>query len=305
MKIKHICISGGGYAGVYGLGALELLHEKSFYSYSDLSSVYGTSIGSVLSLILLLDIDWKDIIHYVTKRPWYKLLHVTDFFKLYETKGLFHIDLFYAIYEPLFKIKQYDLSMTFLEFYEKTNISFHVFATNVSTFNYKEWSHITSPDMKVIDAVYMSSSIPVLFEPLWYDTAFYIDGAIHICDPTILCQQRNIEEKDNILSIVFKRSKDIQFHQDMNFVNYLTSFIFNIMKQMNKTNVVDEKDIHKHVLYIPFEDISIDDLTELLHEESIRNQYIQKGKDYANVFLKYKQEEENRENINTIMINDL
>ena len=104
MKIKHICISGGGYAGVYGLGALELLHEKSFYSYSDLSSVYGTSIGSVLSLILLLDIDWKDIIHYVTKRPWYKLLHITDFFKLYETKGLFHIDLFYAIYEPLFKI---------------------------------------------------------------------------------------------------------------------------------------------------------------------------------------------------------
>lgn len=301
MKIKHICISGGGYAGIYGLGALDVLRESSFYSYSDLSSIYGTSVGSVLSLIILLDIDWKDVIHYVTKRPWYKLLNITDFFKLYDTKGLFHVDLFYAIYEPLFKMKQYDLSITFLELYEKTNISFHVFATDVSTFSYKECSHITCPDMKVIDAVYMSSSIPVIFEPLWIDNTFYIDGAVNISDPTILCQQRNIEEKDNILSIVFKRNKDIQFHQDMNFVNYFTSVIFNIMKEMNKKNIVDDKDIHKHILYIPFDDISLEQLTDLLHEENIRKNYVQKGRDYANVFIKYKKEEENRENKNIII----
>lgn len=304
MKIKHICISSGGYAGIYGLGALEKLQESSFYSYSDLSSVYGTSIGSVLSLIILLDIDWKYVIHYVTKRPWYKLLHITDLFKLYETKGLFHVDLFYAIYEPLFKMKQYDLSITFLELYKKTNISFHVFATDVSTFDYKEFSHITCPDMKVIDAVYMSSSIPVIFEPLWVDNTFYIDGAVHISDPTILCQQRNIEEKDNILSIVFKRNKDLQFQQDMNFVSYLTSIVFNIMKEMNKKNKIDEKDTHRHVLYIPFDDISIDTFNELLHEESLRNQYVQKGRDYTHLFLKYKQEEENRENKNNTVTID-
>ena len=295
MKIKHICISSGGYAGLYGLGALEVLKQNSFYSYSDLSSVYGTSIGSVLLLILLLDIDWKDVIHYVTKRPWYKLVDITNVFNLYETKGIFHVDLFYTFYEPLFKMKQYDLSMTFIELYEKTNISFHVFTTDVSTFQYKECSHLTCPHMKVIDAVYMSSSIPIVFEPLWYDNTYFVDGAVHICDPTIVCQQRNIEEKDNILSIVFRRNKDIIFTKDMNFVNYFITFTFNIIRQMNKQNIVDDKDKHKHVLYIPFDDISIDTLSEILQEESLRKQYVQKGRDYTRVFLRYKQEENTRE----------
>ena len=298
MKIKHICISSGGYAGLYGLGALEVLQENSMYSYSDLSSVYGTSIGSVLLLILLLDIDWKDVIHYITKRPWYKLIDITNIFHLYETKGIFHVDLFYAFYEPLFKMKQYDLSMTFIELYEKTNISFHVFTTDVSTIKYRECSHITSPNMKVIDAVYMSSSIPIVFEPLWYDNTYYIDGAFHIYDPTIVCQERNMGEKDNILSIVFKRNKDIVFEKDMNFLNYLRTFVFNIMQEMNKQNVVDDKDKHKHVLYIPFDDISIDTLNEILQEESLRKQYVQKGRDYTKVFLKYKQEEKTREETN-------
>mgnify|MGYP001182920813 FL=1 len=84
-------------------------------------------------------------------------------------------------------MKDISLHMTMKECYERTKKELYIFATDVSTMEYVEFSHIQHPDLKVIEAVYMSSSLPIIFKPLWYNNTYYIDGVIHISDPSSIC----------------------------------------------------------------------------------------------------------------------
>ena len=59
MPIKHLVFSGGAYKGFYTLGALKHLSETSFYKLDDIENIYGASVGSIISLIIILYIVSK------------------------------------------------------------------------------------------------------------------------------------------------------------------------------------------------------------------------------------------------------
>ena len=48
MTIKHLVLSGGGYKGLYSIGALKHLYEKKFYNIDDIENIYGTSVGAII-----------------------------------------------------------------------------------------------------------------------------------------------------------------------------------------------------------------------------------------------------------------
>ena len=292
MSIKHICISGGAHAGLYGIGALNHLFKMNYIQYEDIHSLYGTSIGSVLCLLIALQYQWDDIIYYVSKRPWYKLIHISSVFQLYDKKGIMDKDLFYAFFEPLFKMKDISLHMTMKECYERTKKELYIFATDVSTMEYVEFSHIQHPDLKVIEAVYMSSSLPMIFKPLWYNNTYYIDGVIHISDPSSICASRNKDDTENILSILFRKNNPIVFTEDMNIMEYTSMIMSNILKLANNQTNTLKSSFRKHVMYIPYNNISFDEFSSLLYDESLRNLYIKQGIDYAKAYMNYQENQE-------------
>jgi len=50
---KTVVLSGGGTKGLLILGALQYYYEKSYYNMDEVVTYCGTSIGSVISLLLI------------------------------------------------------------------------------------------------------------------------------------------------------------------------------------------------------------------------------------------------------------
>ena len=72
-KIKHLVIASGGPSGVTMYGALRLLNQEGVWNIADIKSMYGSSVGSFISLLLALNYDWKTMDDFLLKRPWSKI----------------------------------------------------------------------------------------------------------------------------------------------------------------------------------------------------------------------------------------
>ena len=94
MAINHIILCGGGPIGIVQYSILKYLNLKNHWKYDDLISIYSTSIGSIIGLIILLNFDWDTMDDYVIKRPWEKIFNtnLNDYFNLMYTKGFFDIN---------------------------------------------------------------------------------------------------------------------------------------------------------------------------------------------------------------------
>ncbi len=52
MTIKHLVISGGGPTLFRTLGALQHLQETTFWKIDEIESIYGTSAGAIVAVLL-------------------------------------------------------------------------------------------------------------------------------------------------------------------------------------------------------------------------------------------------------------
>jgi predicted acylesterase/phospholipase RssA len=70
MTIKHLVISGGGPIMVQILGAIQHLEQHNFVDMKNIESIYGTSAGAIVGILICLKYDWETINDYIIKRPW-------------------------------------------------------------------------------------------------------------------------------------------------------------------------------------------------------------------------------------------
>lgn len=204
IPIEHLVISGGCIWGFYEYGALKQLHECGFWNINNIKSIYGTSIGSTVAVILALKIDFETIDNYVINRPWYDMWKENSYNPLesYSNCGVFHKKVVHDFFSPLFKSCDIEVNITMQEFYEKTGIEIHIFVTELNMFEPVDISYKTHPNWKVINAVYASCSIPILFSPIIENDKCYIDGGFFNNYPLKKClENNNAENKDSILGI--------------------------------------------------------------------------------------------------------
>jgi predicted acylesterase/phospholipase RssA len=71
--IKHLVISSGGPAGHMMYSVLRTLNIKGVWDMKDIKSIYGSSIGSYIAIILALRYEWEVMDDYLIKRPWEKI----------------------------------------------------------------------------------------------------------------------------------------------------------------------------------------------------------------------------------------
>lgn len=71
--IKHLVISSGGPAGHMMYSALRTLSVKGIWHMKNIRSIYGSSIGSYIAIILALRYEWEVMDDYLIKRPWDKI----------------------------------------------------------------------------------------------------------------------------------------------------------------------------------------------------------------------------------------
>ena len=134
MAIKHIVICGGGPTGFLSYGALKMLNEKGFWKKDDLLTMYGTSIGGIMSVITVLGYNWEAIDDYLIKRPWMRVFDKVsnDILDLINNKGIDGVELAKIVLEPLLKARDLTIDTTLKQLYEAINIKIVLTATNMN-----------------------------------------------------------------------------------------------------------------------------------------------------------------------------
>jgi NTE family protein len=74
--------------------------------------------------------------------------------------------------------KSVNPSITLKEFYDLNGVDFQIMATNLNKYCYKKFNYLETPDVKVLDAVRMSISVPFLFTINEFEGDIHVDGGL-------------------------------------------------------------------------------------------------------------------------------
>ena len=232
MTIKHLVFSGGAYKGFYIVGALDYLIDNKFLKLDDIETIYGTSVGGIIGLALCLKIEMKVLREYIIKKNWRKYFDfsINSVLNILQKKGLLDKTFMVGIFKTLFRKAGININPTFMDIYNHSGINLNIFATNMTTFKLEQFSHKTHPDMMVLDAIYMSSSLPFIFPPKLINNKHYIDAfAVNNCP----C---NIFENDLQNTICLNVAENnITLDNSENFLNYIMK-VFSSYRDYNYDN---------------------------------------------------------------------
>lgn len=291
MPIKHLVISGGGPLGFRYLGALQKLQEERFWCLDDIESIYGTSIGAIIGTFICLKYDWETLNKYIIERPWHDAFKVNakQLFDSYYNKGLFDKKLAEIIFKPLLEAKDLTLNITLKEFYEFSRIDLHIFTFELNKFQTIELSHTTHPDLGLLQALTMSSSLPGIFMPTIVDNCCYIDGGILCTYPLNQCL-RDHTNKDEILGIKSSYNKEtdkfsnVEVTSDSSLLEYVICMSINSMNYIRDTIKMETID-HTVRCFVIDNPLTLDAIKETIQNQELRRQLFKMGEDDAISFL--------------------
>lgn len=294
MTIRHIVITGGGPSGLVSYGALKHLHGAGFWSLSDIQSIHASSVGGIISTIILLDYQWNWLDDYFIKRPWEKILDdfmSDDLFTILSNKGLDSRVFVSYILEPLFKAKDIPLNISLCDFYNKTNVLLNLYATDLNT-NFKlttvPINKDTFPNMSVVDAVSITMAFPFIFKPIFIDNYCFIDGGVLNNFPLNICIKNNCEPNE-VLAIKNKYYASQQFKYNITPDIPLLDFIRLFITKVHNTLDHNSHEISEKIPYLLECDIenlsSFDIWIKALNNQDFRDYLINSGCSSAIKFI--------------------
>lgn len=231
--IRHLVISGGGEMGFSFYSALRESNKSGFWDIKNIESIYCSSVGSIFAvpMALLPHFGWDIYDDFVLKRPWHKVfnVHFGNFANSFHKKGVFTKETMHEIFKPILGAIDMPMNITLKEFYEYTNIDLHIMTTELTQFELVDLSYKTHPDWELLDAVYCSSGLPILFAPHYLGDRIYLDGGFISNYPINKCLEQ-VENTDEILG--FKRKYQNTDESSAPKINSLFDYLFYIMYTM-------------------------------------------------------------------------
>lgn len=285
MTIKHIVFSGGAYKGLYFLGALDVLDKNKFYDINNINTIHAVSIGSMIAVLLCLKIPINVIIDYIINKPLKKLFSVDmeNIYNITDELGIFNKTLLEDLYYSFFGSLELDYNMSLKQLYEYSGIELIIPSVRLNEWTIEDFSYKTHPELSVIDATYMSSSLPFLLKPMKYKDSYYIDGGMinsYPLDRCIECGYKNEE----ILSLIVRNAQiNLLNTNDVNIFNFGWCVLNNILKASQDDYY--RKGNAKYELSIPVRLLNIDDAVNVINSKEIRIEMINEGSQCANDFL--------------------
>lgn len=222
-NVDTLIISGGGTRSIAIIGTLRYLETSGILN--KIKKYAGSSAGAMISLLLNVGYTPDEIYNYVftqdsssvydnyLKIPYNLLMHY----------GLFSGSKIVNSLNELINKKGFDKNISFKELHEKTNKILVLTGSSLTDRDTYYFNYITTPDMKVIDAVRISISIPLFFTSvshtinnvnhLWVDGGLLNNFPIYyfdICDAKgkymLTCKNLTMKKSmdDKLVKLEFK-----------------------------------------------------------------------------------------------------
>jgi len=178
VTMKNLVFEGAGMRGIAYCGAIQEMESRNLMNHIEKTG--GTSSGAIIALAVSLGYSGKEI---------EKLIGQTNFKKFNDggfffIGGINRVNKFFGWYkgkklekwlEKMIEEKTGNANMTFEELHQKGFKDLYITGTCLNKQRAFIFSYKTYPSMKVKDAVRISSSIPVYFEPVLIDSS----GAVY------------------------------------------------------------------------------------------------------------------------------
>ena len=284
--IKHLVISGGGPTMIQTLGSIQHLEENKFIDINNIETIYGTSAGAIIGVLICLKYDWTTLRDYIIKRPWQEVfpVNIQNIFDAYTKKGIFDDKTVIKCFKPLFDAKDISLNVSLKEFYEYSNIELHMFSFEVNAFIVEDISYLTHPELSLITAIHMSCALPVLLSPICDNSKCYIDGGVTCNYPLKNC----IESNKNIEEILgFKNQYDNnnknQIDSNSTLLDFITSFLFKLVHSISSNNLTQSSITYEVMCKADF--LTITTLKSALYSIETREKLYISGIESATKFL--------------------
>ena len=287
MTIKHLVLSGGGPIMIQILAAIQELEQNKYLDMNQIESIYGTSAGAVIGIMISLQFEWETLNDYIIKRPWQdvfsvKVQHILD---SYSKKGIFDIKTIQKCFKPLFDAKNISLDITMEEFFQLTKKDIHLYTFEVNEYKIEDISHTTHPTLPLLHAVQMTCAIPVLITPVFIENKCYMDGGVACNYPLQFCLDSG-KQVNEILGFKNKYLDDAQTNTnvtvDASLLDYLLSFLFKSIFHINTKYI--QPSIQNEVI-LDTTRLSYETLKQSISNIDVRKDLFEKGKQSAIQYL--------------------
>lgn len=273
--IHHLVISGGGQTGFTFYGLLRESHKQGYWNIENIQTIYGTSVGMLVSIILCLKYDWETVDTYLIDRPWQNVFKfdIYSVIQSFEKRGIFTVDTITQILAPLFAGKDVSPDITLADFFALNGIELHFFATEVNSFQVIDISYKTHPEWRIIDAAYCSSTLPIIFAPYIRDNQCFVDGGVICSYPIKQCLDAG-HLPDEIFAIKKHTSSSIDMVTDQ---SSLFDYLMIILRKTIRVLNGQEIGLVPNEILVSGDPISIDGMLKLSASKEARAELIEFG----------------------------
>jgi len=213
MKTDTLFLSGGGVNCIALLGALKYLIGNQIIdiNFKNFKNIVCVSGSAFYILPLLLGYSLDALTKICLKFDNNTLIDLTtfDLNNLFEGFGLYDNSFIEKLCSVILKNRNFSEKITLRELYEYTTVNFVLKTTNISKYRIEYINHVSNPDLSVIEAIKMTTCVPLLFKPIKYNGDLYVDGGL--CGNYPIEYNRTLKSK-NYLGIHIKvedRGKDV------------------------------------------------------------------------------------------------
>jgi hypothetical protein len=275
--IKHLVLSGGGSTLFISLGIVQQLQKDSKVIMNEIQSIYGTSAGAMVAVILCLKFDWETINDYVINRPWNDAypIDVNSIFEAYTKKGLFDRKLMEIFFKPLFDTKDVSMEITMLEFYQHTGVEIHMYSFEMNEFKIVDISYKTHPELTLLTALHMTCAVPTIITPVCVGDKCYIDGGVTQNYPIKYCINSPGCKPEEVLGIKNEFTcETYNITTESTMIDFITCFLFKLvfflMHDTSKQPLLNEVVCKSEIATLSY-------IKKVVHSRDLRRELLESG----------------------------
>ena len=253
--IENLTLGGGGIFGYSYIGVIQFLEEKNLLK--DIKNFLGTSVGSVICLLLTIGYTLEELKALVFNLDIINGLDIknNNILEIIDNYGFDNGYKLIKIIKIFIKKKNNDPNITFLEHFKKYNKKLIISGVNINTNKNIFFDYQSYPNMSIFQAIRISCSIPLIFQPYYFENDYYIDGCvIDSCPINYFGDEKNtigfILTTQNCLSKEYRN----EFN---NFQEYLRTILYLPIKYFNK-RIFNKKNTIQIIFNNEYKNYSLD-----------------------------------------------
>lgn len=244
--IKKIIFSGGGAKGISYVGIIKYFREleESGNVRFDIDEMCCVSIGSVFGILYIIGYTYDELYSEIMDLDLgdLKKFKIKNFLEKY---GMDNGKMIMNWLEMMFSKRGISKNLTLNEIWLRYGIDFKVMVTNVNKYCVEMFSYKTHPNLKVIKAIRMATSIPFIFCAEKYNGNVYVDGGILNNYPIKLYEDVGFE---NILGVKLITKGELSTeYNEYNEINSLETYMTHIFGCISANKERDTTLTYKHL----------------------------------------------------------